>query len=95
MAKRTKNGATDPFITRRVGASHRKNYRHTLVPIARKGPKDNAVTGRELAEINKEYREKEDSLASAAGPHSTPEQSYPKSFFINQVPVKKQTREDS
>lgn len=85
MAKRTKNGIVDPFETRRQGGHHTRPGRQTTIPISHmknKGMKDNATTAKELAEINREYRAKEQALASAGGPHSTAERHYPKSFFI-------------
>lgn len=50
--------------------------------------KDDAETGRALAEIGRSAADKEYSIATAAGPHSTPsERHYPKSF---RIPVKKE-----
>jgi hypothetical protein len=82
MAKRSKNGMVDPYVSKRVGDSQRKPHRQTVLPINPKGIKDIAKTSKTLSEINKEYAEKERSLSSSAGPHSLAEPHYPKSFFI-------------
>lgn len=85
MSKRSKNGMVDPYATKRVGASTRIGFRQATIPLARgktPGFKDDAQTSKDLAAINREYRDKEFAVASSNGPHSTPEQHYPKSFFI-------------
>ncbi len=89
MARRTRNGATDPYITRRTGGSQRKAHRQSVVPLqaAKAGLKDDAGTSRALSEIGRESRDKEYSIASAGGPHSIPAQHYEKSF---RIPVKKE-----
>lgn len=90
MARRTRNGATDPYITRRVGGSHRKAYRQAVVPIQgrKAGVRDDPETMRALVDIGREAREKEAEIASAGGPHSLPEERhYPQSF---RIPPKKE-----
>lgn len=85
MAKRSINGMVDPYMTRRMGKNYRKIRIQRVVPLNHKGQaglKDDAQTSRDLSEINREYQDKEAALASANGPHSTPEAHYPKSFFI-------------
>lgn len=91
MARRTRNGASDPYIRRRAPRSHQRgNHRQAVVPVRGKqaGVKDDAETGRALAEIGRSAADKEYSIATSAGPHSTPsERHYPKSF---RIPVKKE-----
>lgn len=85
MAKRTKNGVVDPLEGRRQGTLRTRHPWETTITLGQmknKGLKDNATTAKELAEINRQYREKEYAIASAGGPHSTGERHYPKSFFL-------------
>lgn len=89
MAKRTKNGVVDPYATRRRGATRRDSCRQFVVPLNKGGMVlDRPELTRALADINREAREKEMSIASSFGPPSAPpEPHYPKSF---RIPVKKE-----
>lgn len=83
MARYQKRGVADPFLSRRsLAFVKHSSTRQTVTPLNLPKSKDDAQTSRDLAEINKEYREKEFNVASVNGPHSLGEQHYPKSFFL-------------
>lgn len=69
----------DPFLNRRSAAwLKRARSSQTTTGASLPRGKDDVQASRDLAAINREYLDKEFSVASAMGPHSTPEQHYPK-----------------
>lgn len=85
MGRRSEKGMIDPFLHRKVprrrgiqpGIATPRGNRHNG-----ETEKDARQVNQELSAIHKDAMEKEFAIAAAVGPHSTPEQNYPKSFRI-------------